>query len=71
MGCPEAMLSLGDEDNSNAFIGMFQASGVPTAVAGYGQLFTRHIDEDVQSTNLSFVDSSGNLFNVNLSSFFC
>ena len=66
MGCPEAMLSLGDEDNSNAFIGIREASGVPTAVAGYGQLFTRHIDEDVQSTNLSFVDSSGNLFNVNL-----
>jgi hypothetical protein len=62
----DAMLSIGSVDDTEASISMFQASGIPVAASGYGQLFTRYIDSDSQSTLLSFVDGSGNLFNVDL-----
>lgn len=61
-----AMLSVGGVDNTEAAISMFQSSGVPVAASGYGQLFTRSVDLDNQSTLLSFLDGSGNLFNVDL-----
>ena len=61
-----AMLSVGSVENTEAAISMFQATGIPVAASGYGQLFTRYIASDDQSTLLSFVDGSGNLFNVDL-----
>jgi len=62
-----AMLSLGDKDHSNAVISLHHSSGIPSGFMGYGQLFTRDFPEpDVQTTLLSFIDSSGNLFNVNM-----
>ena len=64
-----AMLSLGGEDNPNAHISLHHSSGVPIPTDGYGQIFTRTIEGiDLQSTLLSFMDSSGNLFNVDLTS---
>jgi len=62
-----AMLSLGDDDHTDAVISIRHSSGVPVATENYGQIFTREVqDLDVQSTLLSFMDSSGNLFNVDL-----
>ncbi len=64
-----AMLSLGDDDNPNAHISLHHSSGVPIPTDGYGQIFTRTVEGiDLQSTLLSFMDSSGNLFNVDLTS---
>lgn len=64
-----AMLSLGDDDYPNAHISLHHSSGVPIPTDGYGQLFTRTVEGiDLQSTLLSFMDSSGNLFNVDLTS---
>lgn len=63
-----AMLSIGSVENTEAAISMFQASGIPVAASGYGQLFTRSVALDNQSTLLSFLDGSGNLFNVDLTS---
>ena len=62
-----AMLSLGSEEHTEAHISMRQSSGVPIPSSGYGQIFTREVTGlDIQSTLLSFMDSSGNLFNVDL-----
>lgn len=62
-----AMLSLGDEDHTEAHISIRESTGVPVATSGYGQLFTRSVEGlDLQSTLLSFMDGSGNLFNVDL-----
>lgn len=62
-----AMLSLGDDDYPNAHVSLHHSSGVPIPTEGYGQVFTRSVEGiDLQSTLLSFMDSSGNLFNVDL-----
>jgi hypothetical protein len=62
-----AMMSIGSEDNTEANIAFHESSGVPVAVSGYGYLFVRHLeDNELQSSTLSFLDSSGNLFTVDL-----
>lgn len=62
-----AMLSLGNDESPNAHISLHHSSGVPIPTEGYGQVFTRTVEGiDLQSTLLSFMDSSGNLFNVDL-----
>jgi len=62
-----AMLSLGDESHAEAAIAIHHSSGIPSGFRGYGQIFTRDFpDGDSQTSLLSFVDNSGNLFNVNM-----
>ena len=62
-----AMLALGDAEYPNASIAMFNSDSSPVAASGYGQIYTRHNDLDpAQSSFLSFVDSSGNIFNVDM-----
>lgn len=61
-----AMLSLGDDSSSVASISFVESTSVPDPTPGYGHIFVRHIDADIQSSLLSFLDSSGNLFNVEL-----
>jgi len=62
-----AMLSLGNDKHPNAHLSMRHSAQVPTPTEDYGQVFTRTIEGlDLQSTLLSFMDSSGNLFNVDM-----
>lgn len=61
-----AMLSIGDDTSSVSSISFAESSDVPDSTPGYAHIFVRHIDSDIQSNLLSFLDSSGNLFNVEL-----
>lgn len=58
-------LSIGDALNTEAAIGLHHASGVPSSAKDYGSLFVKEREGDVnQSSDLMFIDSSGNLFNL-------
>lgn len=64
-----AMLSLGSVDYTEGNIAFHESSGVPVATSGYAYLFVRHLsDNELRSSTLSFLDSSGNLFSVDLTS---
>jgi hypothetical protein len=52
------MFSIGSDDNTQAAISIHHRSGVPLSSSGYGR-----------SSNLSFIDSSGNLFDIQLRAF--
>jgi len=62
-----ATLAIGDVDNTNASISMFHSDNSPVAASGYGQVYTRYNSLDpAQSSFLSFIDASGNIFNVDM-----
>lgn len=58
----ESCFSLGKRNN-NAFFSIAESSGVPSGYAGYGTMFVRKINNSSKSSQLGFVDSSGNIFN--------
>lgn len=61
------MLSVGSPTNTEASIAIHASTGVPTHTADYGQIFIRPFEgSDTQEHILSFMDGSGNLFNVDL-----
>jgi len=58
-------LAVGDALNTEASIGLHHASGAPVSAEDYGSLFVKEREGDVnQSSDLMFIDSSGNLFNL-------
>lgn len=66
MSC-NAMLSVGDSENKDAHLALFESENIPVHAVGYGQIFTRSVAGiDAQSSLLSYMDSSGNMFNVNM-----
>ena len=61
------LLSVGSPTNTEASIAIHASTGVPTHTADYGQIFIRPFEgSDTQEHILSFMDGSGNLFNVDL-----
>jgi hypothetical protein len=57
----ESCLSLGAKNN-NAFFAIEESSGVPSGVEGFGTIFIKKLGNANKSSELNFVDSSGNIF---------
>jgi hypothetical protein len=58
----ESCLSLGAKNN-NSFFAIAESSGVPVGTEGFGTIFIKKLGNANKSSELNFVDSSGNIFN--------
>lgn len=58
----ESCLSLGAKNN-NAFFAIAESSGIPNGKEGFGTIFIKKLGNANKSSELNFVDSSGNIFN--------
>jgi len=60
-----SMFTIGDINNPNASVAMYESSDNPVAASGYGKIFVKKIvDGDGKHSSLQFMDSSGNMFDV-------
>lgn len=61
-----SMFTMGNADNNQAAISMYEHVGFESATASHGKVFVKKVDRDAQKSTLNYVDSSGNYFEVNM-----
>lgn len=59
---PNAMLTVGNQVNSDVAISLFENPSFPDPSTGYGKIFTRSVNQDSKTSAPTYVDDEGNYF---------